>query len=38
MGGGAGAGEGIGKAYGHAGTVLALRQWETGEPLWGGIA
>jgi hypothetical protein len=25
-------------AYGHAGKVLVLRQWETGEPLYSGIA
>ena len=25
-------------AYGYAGKALALRQWETGEPLYGGIA
>jgi hypothetical protein len=30
--------EGQVKAYGHAGKVLALRQWKTGEPWYGGIA
>src|SRR3989442_318409 len=35
---GAGAGRGTVRACGHAGKVLALRQWETGEPWYGGIA